>query len=549
MASTDTKANEDVVEACRKLEIARGQEAELEALLVFASSVLAPEMPMEDLPESIQDVHDEIRQIYPADIKTTAIFPPPGQFGKAVETQVVSSAIHSAAQQAADIFTNRLTEGPALAGLIDKIRRDNLQKFEQSYSHEHHPFLPILDQRLAELRLYHARHGTNSDLRQKRLVSDGFDLGARARQEWLAPIANDTLFSAAEVLGKYLDLEQSTWISTLQQICRSKNDGTTTDTTTFDYLDFLQALAQGLDNLPEGAKLAYRKNYERFLIQLEEYLMDYLKRTSPLLDVAKEIVAPVISKSLEKVSEGIDLAKYDSVDALQKDVETDTLKAELTRLGLKCGGTPNDRAKRLWMTKGKDPSEWPAKIKAKGASVANATAVAVAAAAAPPKGVPLAQRERVVMALLDQVRPELEATIKRMERQQGQTLAERETEITEDLYGSAVVPTKKRKTSNEDDDEEEDDDEDAPIYNPKNVPLDWDGKPIPYWLYKLHGLQHVSIVPAWENRPHNYVHECSQLPTLFLYRSFILVRFALESLIEVAATLSYILRIKNMPRA
>jgi len=29
---------------------------------------------------------------------------------------------------------------------------------------------------------------------------------------------------------------------------------------------------------------------------------------------------------------------------------------------------------------------------------------------------------------------------------------------------------------------------DAPIYNPKNLPLGWDGKPIPYWLYKLHGL-------------------------------------------------------------
>lgn len=26
------------------------------------------------------------------------------------------------------------------------------------------------------------------------------------------------------------------------------------------------------------------------------------------------------------------------------------------------------------------------------------------------------------------------------------------------------------------------------IYNPLNLPLDWDGKPIPYWLWKLHGL-------------------------------------------------------------
>lgn len=34
----------------------------------------------------------------------------------------------------------------------------------------------------------------------------------------------------------------------------------------------------------------------------------------------------------------------------------------------------------------------------------------------------------------------------------------------------------------------EDDDEDRPKYNPKNLPMGWDGKPIPYWLYKLHGL-------------------------------------------------------------
>jgi len=32
------------------------------------------------------------------------------------------------------------------------------------------------------------------------------------------------------------------------------------------------------------------------------------------------------------------------------------------------------------------------------------------------------------------------------------------------------------------------DEDDKPIYNPKNVPIGWDGKPIPYWLYKLHGL-------------------------------------------------------------
>jgi splicing factor 3A subunit 3 len=38
----------------------------------------------------------------------------------------------------------------------------------------------------------------------------------------------------------------------------------------------------------------------------------------------------------------------------------------------------------------------------------------------------------------------------------------------------------------------DEDEKDAPaedfIYNPLRLPLGWDGKPIPFWLYKLHGL-------------------------------------------------------------
>jgi splicing factor 3A subunit 3 len=36
---------------------------------------------------------------------------------------------------------------------------------------------------------------------------------------------------------------------------------------------------------------------------------------------------------------------------------------------------------------------------------------------------------------------------------------------------------------------DESDGEDEEVFcNPKGLPLGWDGKPIPYWLYKLHGL-------------------------------------------------------------
>lgn len=66
-------------------------------------------------------------------------------------------------------------------------------------------------------------------------------------------------------------------------------------------------------------------------------------------------------------------------------------------------------------------------------------------------------------------------TISNLERKAVQTLREREEsegeEEVEDGDGEAVSAEQEVK-----------------IYNPLKLPLDWDGKPIPYWLWKLHGL-------------------------------------------------------------
>ncbi|KAL6130247.1 hypothetical protein ACLB2K_068628 [Fragaria x ananassa] len=39
----------------------------------------------------------------------------------------------------------------------------------------------------------------------------------------------------------------------------------------------------------------------------------------------------------------------------------------------------------------------------------------------------------------------------------------------------------------------ESDDDEQQIYNPLKLPMGWDGKPIPYWLYNLHGLGQESV--------------------------------------------------------
>merc|ERR1712127_117896 len=106
--------------------------------------------------------------------------------------------------------------------------------------------------------------------------------------------------------------------------------------------------------------------------------------------------------------------------------------------------------------------------------------------------VDIARLEAVVSSLLDQVRPTLEGTRRRIERRTTQTENERDQELEEEINGATVDDANPRDglKGGGNDSADEEDEEDAPIYNPKNVPLGWDGKPIPYWLFKLHGLNH-----------------------------------------------------------
>ncbi|KAJ1653464.1 Pre-mRNA-splicing factor sap61 [Dispira simplex] len=84
----------------------------------------------------------------------------------------------------------------------------------------------------------------------------------------------------------------------------------------------------------------------------------------------------------------------------------------------------------------------------------------------------IAWRESLIAEYLTQLKQTREDTRANIERKQALTEQERnaenqEEEVDVDQYVS---------------------DDEAEIYNPLNLPLDWDGKPIPYWLYKLHGL-------------------------------------------------------------
>lgn len=134
-------------------------------------------------------------------------------------------------------------------------------------------------------------------------------------------------------------------------------------------------------------------------------------------------------------------------------------------LGLKCGGTLEERAQRLWSTKGVAVDTLDASLFAKtkqGKTVSDKNAE---------KNKEIASLEAQVYRVSELLSDQRQATKENVQRKQARTAGERE-ESDEDVSES----------------ESEEEDSDEVIYNPKNLPLGWDGKPIPYWLYKLHGL-------------------------------------------------------------
>ncbi|KAL8765501.1 MAG: hypothetical protein Q9194_006545 [Teloschistes cf. exilis] len=96
----------------------------------------------------------------------------------------------------------------------------------------------------------------------------------------------------------------------------------------------------------------------------------------------------------------------------------------------------------------------------------------------------IAEREHRIRKLASSMETVRSDTRVEVERKQGRTERERQQEL-DSLFAESAEPSM-RPSGGADDDSDSSGDE--KIYNPLKLPLAWDGKPIPYWLYKLHGL-------------------------------------------------------------
>ncbi|PFX19909.1 Splicing factor 3A subunit 3 [Stylophora pistillata] len=260
-------------------------------------------------------------------------------------------------------------------------------------------------------------------------------------------------FTDEEGYGKYLDLhELYDKFLNLRGVER------------IDYLGYLETF----DRLFDIAKEKKNPEYRRYIEALLDYLYDYTQRVLPLYDLEGEL-EKVMSAFEEQWSKGtfpgwmkdassalahsgahLDLSAFSSPEELAS-LGLDRLKQALQALGLKCGGTLEDRAQRLFSTKGVpldqlDPSFFAKSRAGKGRDNAQ-------------KQKDIAAVEAQIYHLTELLGEQRQATRENVERKQARTSDELEEE-----------------EEHEEGHESDSDDEETVLYNPKNLPLGWDGK-------------------------------------------------------------------------
>ncbi|KAI3432859.1 hypothetical protein D9Q98_010442 [Chlorella vulgaris] len=405
--------------------------------------------------EETRQAHDDVERLERLIVKDFATQPAASHKDKLLQSHRVRGMLDSVQDRSLKLISIYQDEDGARKEEIAQLRlgaSDNV--FSNFYD------------RLKEVRDYH-RKFPNDDLTEAETDE------ALLQEQPMVP------FSGEEGLGRFLDLHEA-----FQTFTNSKFGKQ------LDYYTYVAGVAD-FAALPRAQRLT--KSYRDYLTALLAYLESFYERTQPLAQLAKhyeklekEFAEQWQAGSVvgwEDRGEGqqadssaapgmLDLDAFDSADELEN-LGAERLKEALQALGLKCGGTLRQRAERLMLAKGKQLEELDKSLFAKGAAPAAVQSVATrerqsAAARA------VALLEAKASKLCSMLSSVLEDTKGRIEKKQAQTYEELVAEQQE-ADEEAAVP-------------EDSDEEDEFVYNPLKLPLGWDGKPIPYWLYKLHGL-------------------------------------------------------------
>ncbi|OCF31700.1 splicing factor 3A subunit 3 [Kwoniella heveanensis BCC8398] len=280
----------------------------------------------------------------------------------------------------------------------------------------------------------------------------------------------DAVFTSNEAYGKFLDvtLPHSQYLNLR-------------GATRLSYIAFVELLKQGKVERNLDLKEKSQAGYLEYVQTLYNYLLSFFERALPLVNVQAKIKeeeekfqaaweagqvpgweAASSSKSQAQTANGEGIwCKYCQKNYSKQTVYDAHLKSEKHKKKEREGKAVSDPSQA-------NGSPAPAASSSNSSqrnklqAPAKLTFLVTALLTFPP-----------IPALLADTRTEVE-------RKMALTAREREAELQESEEQAAAPPVDLEAM-----DEEEDD---GKIYNPLKLPLGWDGKPIPVWLWKLHGL-------------------------------------------------------------
>ncbi|KAF9653428.1 hypothetical protein BDM02DRAFT_3257944 [Thelephora ganbajun] len=360
-----------------------------------------------------------------------------------------------------DLYQSDDTRKQEIAAISGPSKADDLSEF---YS------------RLGKIQEHHAKYPDG--------IIDGFELELLALTEDTTaeegdedyveddPIGN--LFSGEESYGKYLDLYANhTAYNNLRHVPKR-----------VAYLQYLDVLIYAQNDavhneLPRECRIT--KDYENYIRALYGYLASFLRRSQPLVDYESQ-----------RAEQEADFGKKWETGEIDGWEDQATPKAESNgnQEGIWCSACQKMYSKQtvydahltskkhIKATQKQATSSEPPK---------NPNGTPTDNSMPPPSSIPrnkyksAALYTHLTTSLLLILAPVLADTKSNVERRFSLTAREREQELLEQSKAPPPPPSTTTKEGGEEEEEER-------IYNPLKLPLGWDGKPIPYWLYKLHGL-------------------------------------------------------------
>lgn len=316
-----------------------------------------------------------------------------------------------------------------------------------------------------DVRAHHARYpneqAENSEQRYK---------ARRVVEGEMMPSIVDTIFTGEEAYGRFLDLNSSyeSYLN-LPNVKRSNY---------LHYLEVFDHFTPGQGGLKRSDKMS--DQYFSYLGGLADYLETFMRNTRPLDDVDKTLA--------EFDAEFEEQWQKHEVEGWQNDTQASGSANNLSSPdAIWCADCEkefkNENVYKNHLTGRKHVKAAEARKAREAESGGETVGTANGRISATRlKERAIAQREYRIKRLTSAMSTERGDTRVNVERKQGMTERERQQEL-DNLFNSAEQPQQPIGGG-----EDEEDDGDDKIYNPLKLPLAWDGKPIPYWLYRLHGL-------------------------------------------------------------